>query len=138
MHSELVKAGVVYGLIPSLPTYGQPESPQPSPAKLFRGTGHGHAAGTTHSVYIMELSFSAANFFVCGSFSTGLAIHATSAPIRNFVAFDVQTPCSPPTPEPRRQEPAQTHTSPVVLISARASDRAPTRRYVSIDLEDFQ
>lgn len=71
MQPELVKAGVLYGLIPSLPTYGQPEPPQPPTAKLVRGTAHGHSADTAYSVYIMDLSFSAANLLVCGSHSTG-------------------------------------------------------------------
>ncbi len=70
MQPELAKAGVVYGLIPSLPTYGQPEPLQPPPAKLVRGTVHGHSAGSAYSVYIMDLSFFAANLLVCGSHST--------------------------------------------------------------------
>lgn len=78
MPPELAKVGVLYGLIPSLPTYGQPEPPpSPASAKLVRGTAHGHAVGSAHSLYIMELSFSAANFFVCGSTSTP----GTEAPV---------------------------------------------------------
>lgn len=123
MQPELAKAVVAYGLNRSLPTYGQPEPLQAPPPKIIRGTAHGHAVGTAHSVYIMELSFSAAASVVDCTLSQILggpevAIH--------------------PTPPPRPQGRPQTRTSPVVLFSARASDRAPERRHVSLDLEDFQ
>lgn len=135
MQPDLAKAGIVtYGLNRRLPTYGQAE-PEPATRTGFVRTTPHHGVHADIQPYTIVVGTSAA-FFVCGSFSTGLAIHAAAAPIRNFVVFDLQMPS--PTSGPRRQEPAQTHTSPVVLISARASDRAPTRRYVSLDLEDFQ
>lgn len=135
MQLDLAKAGIAtYGLNRRLPTYGQPE-PEPSTRTGFVRTTPHHGAHSDVQTYTILLETSAA-FFVCGSCSTGLAILSAAAPTRNSVAFHPQAPSSPPTP--RRQQPAQTHTSPVVLISARASDRAPTRRYLSLDLEDFQ
>ncbi len=138
MQPDLAKTGIVtYGLNRRLPTYGmygQPESEPATRTGFVRTTPH-HGAHANIQPYTILLGTSAA-FFVCGSSSTGLAIQAAAAPIRNFVVFDLQM--SSPTSGPRLQEPAQTPTSPVVLISARASDRAPARRYVSLDLEDFQ
>jgi hypothetical protein len=62
---DLAKAGIVtYGRNRRLPTYGQPESPQPQRAAAL--------ACTYGTVYTFELSFSAAapNPFVCDSRST--------------------------------------------------------------------
>jgi hypothetical protein len=132
---DLANAPIVrYGLNYGLPTYGQAEPEPPAPTGFVRTMSH-HGTHPDIQPYTILVGTSAA-FFVCASFTTGLTIRASVAPVRNFVAFDVPTLSARPTPDPRRQEPAQT--SPVVLISARPSDRAPTRKYVSLDLEDFQ
>ncbi len=96
MPPELVKVGVAYGLIPSLPTYGQPEPVHPPPARLVRATARGHAVGTAYPVYIMELSFSAANFSVCGFHSTPGAQAPVGFTSPCSVAFFQGTATHPP------------------------------------------
>jgi hypothetical protein len=129
---ELVKAGVIYGLIPGLPTYGQPEPLQPPPAKLVRGTAHGHAVGTASSVYIMELSFSAANFFVCGSPSTLEAQAPAGFTSPCDVAFFLGTAThSPASPETANAEEEQTRNAILEMRPANRSLRDKAREEMS-------
>lgn len=138
MQPELVKAGVVYGLIPSLPTYGQPQPSQPPSAKPVRGTAHGHAAATAYSVYIMELSFSAANFFVCGSTSTLSAQAPVGFTSPCDVAFFLGTPShTPARPETANAGEEQTRNPILEMRPAHRSLRDVPREKMSDFERDY-
>jgi hypothetical protein len=115
---DLAKAGIVtYGLNRRLPTYGQPESPQPRSAA---------ASGFTHgTVYTFELSFSAAapNPFVCDSGSTRGA--------RWRVAFVAESARHSPARSQTAQAEEQIRNAILEMRPARASLRDKAREETS-------